>query len=77
MWIKHNNALYNSNDISKIKAVGTKLIATFSDGSEEVIGQFRRIKECEDVFSSVTRALIFEDPDHPGIFILDTKKKEE
>ena len=77
MWIKHNNALYNSNYILKITNKGTKLIATFKDGTEEIIGQFKRMKECEDILSSLTRALVFEDDDHPGVFIRDTKSSKE
>lgn len=73
MWIKHNNALYNSNDISSIKQTKTKIVARFKDGSEEVIGEFRLIKESEDIYRSITRALLFEDKDHPGIIIVDTK----
>lgn len=76
MWIKHNYALYNTNYISKVSAHGTKLIATFKDGSEEVIGQFKTTKECNDILSSVTRQLISEDPNHPGMFIKDTKKSK-
>lgn len=73
MWIKHNNALYNSNDISKIEARRTKLVATFHDGTEEIIGEFRRIKECNDIFKSVSQALLFENMDRPGIMVKDTK----
>lgn len=76
MWIKHNRGLYNSNDISKIVVNRTKLIAAFHDGSAEVIGEFRTIKECEDIFQSITRALLFEDKEHPGIIIRDTKEKK-
>ena len=73
MWIKHNNALFNSNDISKISLSRTKIIASFKDGSEEVIGSFQKMKEAEDIFRSITRALLFEDKEHPGIIIADTK----
>lgn len=73
MWIKHNNALYNSNDISFIKQNRTKIVARFKDGSEEVIGEFKLIKESEEIYRSITRALLFEDKDHPGIIIVDTK----
>ena len=79
MWIKHNNALYNSNDIAKIeisKTYKTKLRATFHDGTEVVLGEFKTVKECEDIFHSITRALLFEDKDHPGIIIKDTKEKK-
>lgn len=74
MWIKHNHSLYNSNDISKIEVKRTKLIAVFHDGTEELIGEFRATKECEDIFRSVSQALLFEDKDHPGIIIKDTKE---
>ena len=40
------------------------------------MGEFRAIKECEDIFQSITRALLFEDKDHPGIMIKDTKEKK-
>ena len=73
MWIKHNHSLYNSSDISKIVVNRTKLIATFHDGTAEVIGEFRATKECEDIFRSVSQALLFEDKDYPGIIIKDTK----
>lgn len=73
MWIKHNHALYNSSDISKIEVKRTKLYATFHDGTEEVIGEFRATKECEDIFRSVSQALLFDDPERPGIIIKDTK----
>lgn len=76
MWIKHNKALYNSNDISKIEVKRTKLVATFHDGTVETIGEFRAMKECEDIFQSVTRALLFEDKEHPGVIIRDTKEKK-
>ena len=76
MWIKHNKALYNSSEISKIEVKRTKLVATFKDGSTEIIGEFRAMKECEDIFQSITRALLFEDKDHPGIIIKDTKEKK-
>ena len=79
MWIKHNKALYNSRDIAKIEVVKThptKLKATFHDGSTEIIGDFNTSKECEDIFGSVSRALLFEFEDHPGIIIRDTKEKK-
>lgn len=77
MWIKHNNALYNSNDISKIEVARTKLKATFRDGEQVIIGEFRATKECQDIFQSISRALLFEDNDHPGIIIKDTKVVKE
>lgn len=77
MWIKHNHALYNSNDIMQIEAVRTKLYATFKDGVRIIIGEFRATKECEDIFTSLTRALLFEDKDHPGVIIKDTKEKKK
>jgi len=73
MWIKHNKALYNTADIKMIEARRTKLVAVFFDGHEIVIGEFRRIKECEDILRSVANALLFEDKDHPGLIIKDTK----
>lgn len=73
MWIKHNHSLYNSSDISKIEVKRTKLIATFHDGTEEIIGEFRATKECEDILKNITQALLFEEKDRPGIIIRDTK----
>lgn len=76
MWIRHNKALYNSDDISRIEVKRTKLAAKFKDGSEEIIGEFKTCKECEDIFNSVSRALLFDDSEHPGIIIRDTKPKK-
>lgn len=76
MWIKHNNAMYNSNYICSIRQERTKIIATFKDGEEVVIGNFRLIKEAHDIFQSVTRALLTEDKDCPGIVIKDTRKEK-
>lgn len=76
MWIKHNKAMYNSNDISKIEIARTKLKATFRDGEEVIIGEFKTMKEAEDIFRSVSQALLFEDKDNPGIIIRDTKEKK-
>lgn len=73
MWIKHNKALYNTADIKKIEARRTKLVAVFFDGEEVIIGEFRAMKECEDILRSVSQALLFEDPERPGIIIKDTK----
>lgn len=73
MWIKHNKALYNTADIKKIEARRTKLVAVFFDGEEVTIGEFRAMKECEDILRSISQALLFEDKDHPGIIIKDTK----
>ena len=76
MWVKHNNAMYNSNYISKVRQEKTKIIATFQDGEEIVIGNFRLIKEAHDIFQSITRALLTEDKDNPGIIIRDTRKEK-
>ena len=73
MWIKHNKALYNTSDMKKIEARRTKLVAVFFDGEEVVIGEFGRIKECEDILKNITQTLLFEDKDHPGLIIRDTK----
>ena len=75
MWIKHNHALYNTSDISKIEAKRTKLYATFKNGDVVIIGEFRATKECQDILRSLTNSLIFEDKDHPGVIIKDTKVK--
>ena len=77
MWIKHNNAMYNSNYISKIRQERTKIIATFQDGEEIVIGDFRLIKEAQNIFQSITRTLLTEDKDAPGIIIRDTRKEKK
>lgn len=76
MWIKHNNALYNADDISKIEVKRTKLYATFKNGDVVVIGEFRTTKECQDILRSLANALLTEDKDHPGVIIRDTKVKE-
>lgn len=76
MWIKHNNAMYNSNYISKIRQEKTKILATFQDGEEVVLGSFRLIQEAHDIFQSVTRALLTEDKDNPGMIIRDTRKEK-
>ena len=73
MWIKHNKALYNTSDMKKIEARRTKLVAVFFDGEEVIIGEFRAMKECEDILKNITQTLLFEDKDHPGIIIRDTK----
>ena len=76
MWIKHNNALYNSNDISKIHVSRTAIKAKFKDGTEEIIGSFRTAEEAGHILHSITQSLLFEDKDHPGIIIRDTKEKK-
>lgn len=76
MWIKHNNALYNTDYISDIVQDRTKIIATFKDGEKVVLGSFRRIQEAHDIFQSITRALLFEDKDAPGVIIKDTRKEK-
>ena len=77
MWIKHNKALYNSEYISKIEVRRTKIVATFNDGEEVIIGEFRAMKDAQDHFHSVVQAMLFEDKDHPGIIIKDTKITKE
>ncbi len=77
MWIKHNNAIYNSDDISYIKQTGTKIVAKFKDGSEEIIGEFRLKKEAEEIFRSITKSLLFEDKENPGMIIVDTRLKKK
>ena len=74
MWIKHNNALYNSTEIVSIRVVRTTLKAKFKDGTEETIGSFKDAEDAKNIFSSVTKALLFEDSNHPGVIIKDTKK---
>ena len=75
MWIKHNNALYNSTEIVSIRVARTSLKAKFKDGSEESIGSFKNTEDAKNIFNSVTKALLFEDTNHPGIIIKDTKEK--
>lgn len=77
MWIKHNNAIYNSDDISSIKQTGTKIVAKFKAGSEEIIGEFRLKKEAEEIFRSITKSLLFEDKENPGMIIVDTRLKKK
>ena len=77
MWIKHNKTLYNTDDISKIVVARTKIKATLHNGEEIMLGEFRAQKEAEDIFQSITRALLFEDEEHPGMIIRDTNKKRE
>ena len=74
MWIKHNNTIYNSDDISNIELVRTKIIATFKDNEQVVIGTFKSTKDSNNIFNSIVRALLMEDKDHPGIIIRDTRK---
>ena len=76
MWIKHNNALYNTNDISKIEAKRTKLQATFKNGDTVIIGEFRAMKECQDILSTISNRLLFENYENPGLIIKDTKVKK-
>lgn len=76
MWIKHNKALYNSNDIKKIEVKRTKILATFNDGEEVVIGEFKTMSEAESILRNITQSLLFENKDHPGIIIKDTKEKK-
>lgn len=73
MWIKHNHALYNTDDISKIEAKRTKLYATFKNGDVVVIGEFRATKECQDILSTISNRLLFENYENPGLIIKDTK----
>ena len=73
MWIKHNHSLINTNAIERIDLNKKKLVAIFMDGSSETIGEFMTDKEASDIYGSITRALLFEDPDHPGIIVKDTK----
>lgn len=77
MWIKHNNAMYNTNYITKIKQERTKIVAEFQDGEEIVIGNFKLIKEAQNIFQSITRTLLTEDKDAPGIIIRDTRKEKK
>lgn len=74
MWIKHNNTIYNSDDISNIELVRTKIIATFKDNEQVIIGQFKSTKDSTNIFNSLTRALLTENKDNPGIIIRDTRK---
>lgn len=74
MWIKHNNALYNSDDMYEIKVYRTQIKARFKTTNEvEVIGSFRTVEEAEGILRSISQSLLFEDKEHPGIIIKDTK----
>lgn len=76
MWIKHKNALYNTEDMKKIEARRTKIIATFKDGEEVVLGEFRAMKEAQDILSSITGRLLAIGSDKEGLIIRDTKEKK-
>ena len=67
--------MYNTNYISKIEQVKTKIIATFHDGEKVCIGQFKSVKDAEGIHQSIVRTLLTEDKDCPGIIIRDTKKE--
>lgn len=74
MWIKHNNALYNTDDMYEIKVYRTQIRARFKTTNEvEVIGSFRTVEEAEGILRSISQSLLFEDKEHPGIIIKDTK----
>lgn len=74
MWIKHNNALYNTDDMYEIKVYRTQIKARFKTTNEvEVIGSFRTVEEAEGILRSISQSLLFEDKEHPGIIIKDTK----
>ena len=74
MWIKHNNALYNTDDMYEIKVYRTQIKARFKTTNEvEVIGSFRTVEEAEGILQSISQSLLFEDKEHPGIIIKDTK----
>lgn len=77
MWIKHNNALYNTDDMYEIKVYRTQIKARFKTTNEvEVIGSFRTVEEAEGILRSISQSLLFEDKEHPGIIIKDTKEKK-
>lgn len=77
MWIKHNNALYNSDDISEIRVYRTQIKAKFKNSNEAVVlGSFRTIQEAEHILHNIAQSLLFEDKEHPGIIIKDTKEKK-
>lgn len=76
MWIKHNHALYNTEDMKKIEAKRTKIIATFFDGEEVILGEFRAMKEAQDYLVSITIRLLAAGTDNEGIIIKDTKEKK-
>ena len=74
MWIKHNKALYNIDEMTKIFVARTKLKARYPDGTEVILGEFRATKECEDILSSVTRGILGGEK---LIIIRDTKEKKK
>ena len=76
MWIKHNHALYNTDDMKKVEAKRTKIIGTFFDGEEVILGEFRAMKEAQDYLSNITRKLLAAGTDNEGIIIKDTKEKK-
>lgn len=76
MWVKHNHALYNTDDMKKIEVKRTKIIATFFDGEEVILGEFRATKEAQDYLSNITRKLLAAGTDKEGLIIKDTKEKK-
>lgn len=78
MWIKHNNALYNTDDMYEIKVYRTQIKARFKTTNEvEVIGSFKTVEEAEGILRSISQSLLFEDKEHPGIIIKDTKETKK
>lgn len=76
MWIKHNHALYNTDDMKKIEVKRTKIVGTFFDSEEVILGEFRATKEAQDYLSNITRKLLAVGTDKEGIIIKDTKEKK-
>ena len=78
MWIKHNKALYNTNSMQKIEIFrNCSIRATFLDGGQVILGSFTSADEAEGIMRSITHNLLFDDPDHPGIIIKDTKETKK
>lgn len=80
MWIKHNDALYNSDHIMEIWQDKTKIKALMSGITKEadayvvVLGEFKSVKNCGEIFRNISSRLLFDKDDEAGIIIKDTKK---
>ena len=73
MWIKHNNIILNTDDISYIEQVNTRLMAHMKNDEVINIGMFKSVKESRTIFSSITSKLLF-DKGEDGIIIKDTRE---
>ncbi|MBP5594989.1 MAG: hypothetical protein J6Y02_06380 [Pseudobutyrivibrio sp.] len=70
MWIKHKDILYNTDTMTQIKKHKSRIIATFIDGHEEIIGEFWTGLQRDNIFRSIIKALTDNDS---FIIIKDTR----